>query len=69
MSAVAGNRKMVKVRAVKENKKVKVGTEGVYAPFTFTDGSGKLTGYDVEVCGRNWEKGKFRYRVCSYALG
>lgn len=30
-------------------QKVKVGTEGVYAPFTFTDGSGKLTGYDVEV--------------------
>lgn len=29
--------------------KVKVGTEGVYAPFTFTDDSGKLTGYDVEV--------------------
>ena len=29
--------------------KVKVGTEGSYAPFTFTDDSGKLTGYDVEV--------------------
>ena len=28
---------------------IKVGTDGVYAPFTFTDGSGKLTGYDVEV--------------------
>ena len=26
-----------------------VGTEGVYAPFTFRDGSGQLTGYDVEV--------------------
>ena len=32
-----------------EKIKVKVGTEGVYAPFTFTDESGKLTGYDVEV--------------------
>lgn len=26
-----------------------VGTEGVYAPFTFTDEQGRLTGYDVEV--------------------
>jgi ABC-type amino acid transport substrate-binding protein len=26
-----------------------VGTEGVYAPFTFTDEKGTLTGYDVEV--------------------
>jgi ABC-type amino acid transport substrate-binding protein len=26
-----------------------VGTEGVYAPFTFTDEQGHLTGYDVEV--------------------
>ena len=30
-------------------QKVKVGTEGAFAPFTFTDESGKLTGYDVEV--------------------
>lgn len=29
--------------------KVKVGTEGAYAPFTFIDEKGKLTGYDVEV--------------------
>ncbi len=28
---------------------LKVGTEGVYAPFTFQDESGQLTGYDVEV--------------------
>ena len=26
-----------------------VGTEGVYAPFTFTDKQGNLTGYDIEV--------------------
>ncbi|MDY0404240.1 amino acid ABC transporter substrate-binding protein [Virgibacillus sp. 179-BFC.A HS] len=26
-----------------------VGTEGTYAPFTYHDNSGKLTGYDVEV--------------------
>lgn len=29
--------------------KVKVGTEGAYAPFTYKDEKGKLTGYDVEV--------------------
>lgn len=28
---------------------VTVGTEGTYAPFTYHDASGKLTGYDVEV--------------------
>ncbi|WP_136513169.1 transporter substrate-binding domain-containing protein [Geomonas edaphica] len=28
---------------------LKVGTEGVYAPFTFKDKNGKLTGYDIEV--------------------
>lgn len=28
---------------------ITVGTEGTYAPFTFHDASGKLTGYDVEV--------------------
>jgi len=29
-------------------EKLKVGTEGVYAPFTFQDANGQLTGYDVE---------------------
>lgn len=28
---------------------ITVGTEGTYAPFTYHDASGKLTGYDVEV--------------------
>lgn len=28
---------------------IRVGTEGVYPPFTFHDEAGKLTGYDVEV--------------------
>lgn len=34
-----------------ESKKevLTVGTEGVYAPFTFVDENGELTGYDVEV--------------------
>ncbi len=28
---------------------ITVGTEGTYAPYTYHDASGKLTGYDVEV--------------------
>ena len=34
---------------IKEEGVLKVGTEGTYAPFTFHDESGKLTGFDVEV--------------------
>jgi cystine transport system substrate-binding protein len=34
---------------VKAEGKLLIGTEGTYAPFTFHDQSGKLTGYDVEV--------------------
>ncbi|ASJ55139.1 amino acid ABC transporter substrate-binding protein [Brevibacillus formosus] len=34
---------------VKTDGKILIGTEGTYAPFTFHDQSGKLTGYDVEV--------------------
>ncbi|MFD2370751.1 amino acid ABC transporter substrate-binding protein [Brevibacillus sp. GCM10020057] len=34
---------------VKAEKKLVIGTEGTYSPFTFHDASGKLTGYDVEV--------------------
>ncbi|MFD2370750.1 amino acid ABC transporter substrate-binding protein [Brevibacillus sp. GCM10020057] len=34
---------------VKADGKLLIGTEGTYAPFTFHDTNGKLTGYDVEV--------------------
>lgn len=34
---------------VKADGKLLIGTEGTYAPFTFHDQSGKLTGYDVDV--------------------
>lgn len=34
---------------IKASGVLKIGTEGTYAPFTFHDDSGKLTGYDVEV--------------------
>ncbi|AIQ68620.1 amino acid ABC transporter substrate-binding protein [Paenibacillus graminis] len=35
--------------AVKASGKLRIGTEGTYAPFTFHDASGKLTGFDVEI--------------------
>ena len=34
---------------VKDEGKLIVGTEGTYAPFSFHDESGKLTGFDVEI--------------------
>ncbi|WP_312111821.1 amino acid ABC transporter substrate-binding protein [Brevibacillus reuszeri] len=34
---------------VKADGKILIGTEGTYAPFTFHDQSGKLTGYDIDV--------------------
>lgn len=34
---------------IKANGKIRVGTEGTYAPFTFHDKDGKLTGFDVEL--------------------
>lgn len=34
---------------VKQEGVLNIGTEGTYAPFSFHDASGKLTGYDVEV--------------------
>ncbi|MDZ5472196.1 amino acid ABC transporter substrate-binding protein [Bacillus sp. 31A1R] len=34
---------------VKAEGKLRIGTEGTYAPFTFHDESGKLTGFDVEL--------------------
>ncbi|KAA9017057.1 amino acid ABC transporter substrate-binding protein [Niallia endozanthoxylica] len=34
---------------IKDEGKLTVGTEGTYAPFTFHDESGELTGFDVEI--------------------
>lgn len=34
---------------IKQEGKLRIGTEGTYAPFTFHDSSGKLTGFDVEL--------------------
>ncbi len=37
------------LQRVNSHGTITVGTEGTYAPFTYHDESGKLTGYDVEV--------------------
>ncbi|MCM3749489.1 amino acid ABC transporter substrate-binding protein [Paenibacillus pasadenensis] len=34
---------------IKASGKLRIGTEGTYAPFSFNDKSGKLTGFDVEI--------------------
>lgn len=35
--------------AVKASGKLRIGTEGTYAPFTYHDANGELTGFDVEM--------------------
>jgi L-cystine transport system substrate-binding protein len=37
------------LESVKASGKLRIGTEGTYAPFTFHDKDGKLTGFDVEI--------------------
>ncbi|MGH4140315.1 amino acid ABC transporter substrate-binding protein [Clostridium sp.] len=34
---------------IKSEGKIQIGTEGTYAPYTFHDNTGKLTGFDVEI--------------------
>lgn len=34
---------------IKNSGKIRIGTEGTYAPFTFHDSTGKLTGFDVDI--------------------
>ena len=41
---------------VAKTKTLLIGTEGTYAPFTYHDKSGKLTGFDVEVARKVAEK-------------
>ncbi|WP_419959563.1 amino acid ABC transporter substrate-binding protein [Psychrobacillus sp. BM2] len=45
----SGNTEGDLLAKVKDSGELLVGTEGTYAPFTFHDESGKLTGFDVEI--------------------
>ncbi|MEJ7512050.1 transporter substrate-binding domain-containing protein, partial [Staphylococcus lugdunensis] len=47
--AACGNGSNDKKSSDKDDKTFVVGTEGTYAPFTFHDKEGKLTGYDIDV--------------------
>ncbi len=47
--AACGNNSSKYKEANKDNKTINVGTEGTYAPFSFHDKDGKLTGYDIDV--------------------
>ena len=37
------------LETIKSNGKIRIGTEGTYAPFTFHDANGNLTGFDVDI--------------------
>lgn len=37
------------LETIKSNGKIRIGTEGTYAPFTFHDKGGNLTGFDVDI--------------------
>ena len=37
------------LETIKSKGKIRIGTEGTYAPFTFHDNNGNLTGFDVDI--------------------
>ncbi|GAA0730136.1 amino acid ABC transporter substrate-binding protein [Clostridium malenominatum] len=37
------------LETIKSEGKIRIGTEGTYAPFTFHDSNGNLTGFDVDI--------------------
>ncbi|MDO5532710.1 amino acid ABC transporter substrate-binding protein [Sutterella sp.] len=45
-AAIAGENQLA---AIQKAGVIRIGTEGVYAPYTYHDAKGSLTGYDVEV--------------------
>lgn len=45
----ASSGKVATLESVKASGKLRIGTEGTYAPFTFHDEAGKLTGFDVDI--------------------
>jgi len=51
----------------KEWKKVKIATEGAYAPWNFTDASGKLTGFEIELAGELCKRAGMEYEIVAQA--
>ncbi|WP_373777194.1 amino acid ABC transporter substrate-binding protein [Glaesserella sp.] len=49
ITSVSATAKESLLERINNKGTITVGTEGTYAPFTYHDASGKLTGYDVEV--------------------
>src|SRR3546814_439057 len=49
LTVAAGAHAQDGLAAIKSAGAFKIGTEGTYAPFTYHDASGKLTGFDVEI--------------------
>ncbi|MEK4513199.1 amino acid ABC transporter substrate-binding protein [Paenibacillus sp. FSL K6-2524] len=45
----SNNNKSNSLEAVKASGKLRIGTEGTYAPFTYHDADGKLIGFDIEI--------------------
>lgn len=49
LSALGAPKSQNLLQKIKTAGVIKIGTEGTYAPFTFHDESGKLTGFDVDI--------------------
>lgn len=52
----------ISLSAASPSRIVTLGTEGVYAPFTFVDEKGNLTGYDIEVAREIAKRAGFEVR-------
>nr|WP_026358730.1 amino acid ABC transporter substrate-binding protein [Aureimonas ureilytica] len=48
-ASLAGAASAGSLKDIEAAKTLRIGTEGTYAPFTFHDASGALTGFDVEI--------------------
>ncbi|USB34224.1 amino acid ABC transporter substrate-binding protein [Paenibacillus sp. YPG26] len=48
-NSTSGSKAQTALEAIKASGKLRIGTEGTYAPFTYHDKDGKLTGFDVEI--------------------